>query len=99
MPRSEDQGFVGQRLCAARLQRGLSQGALAKLTGVSASYISRIETGKIHPTVRTASRLASILRISLQQLAMHQSPDGSVRGRCPVSASGQCLVDTLRPEV
>jgi len=56
------------------------------------SYLSRIEKGKVHPTVQTAMRLAAALRVSLNDL-LGPSPTTQTDQPCPVSASGRCLMD------
>jgi transcriptional regulator with XRE-family HTH domain len=96
-PRSKT-AEVGQRLAAARMQRGLSQGTVARLSGIAPSYLSRIENAKVHPTFRTAQRIASALKISLDVItgapADHAHPDG----KCPISTSGACMLDLIRSE-
>jgi transcriptional regulator with XRE-family HTH domain len=85
---------IGQRIAATRAQRGLSQGLVARRAGTDPSYLSRIETGKVHPTVRTALRIAAALRISLDDL-LGPSPSDYEGRDCPVSPSGHCLMDLI----
>ena len=85
---------IGKRIGAWRLQRGLSQGAVARRAGIDPSYLSRIESGKVHPTVRTALRVSSALRVSLDDLLGPSPPDRRERP-CPASASGSCLLDLI----
>ncbi|MCI8761573.1 MAG: helix-turn-helix transcriptional regulator [Oscillospiraceae bacterium] len=51
------------RLKEARLEKGLSQAALAELVGVSRNTISSIETGQFNPT----AKLALILCVALDK--------------------------------
>lgn len=51
------------KLKIARVERGLSQQALADLVGVSRNTISSIETGQFNPT----AKLALILCIALDK--------------------------------
>lgn len=51
------------RLKEARMERNLSQAALAELVGVSRNTISSIETGQFNPT----AKLALILCIALEK--------------------------------
>lgn len=53
-----------QRMRIARERRGLSQEALAALTGVTVATISRIECGRRDPTIRTLRELARALDVS-----------------------------------
>jgi len=85
---------LGKRIVASRVQRGLSQGIVARRAGVDPSYLSRIETGKVHPTVRTALKISNALRISLADL-LGPTPPTIKDQPCPVSASGRCLLDLI----
>ena len=85
---------LGRRIVAIRLQRGLSQQVISRRSGIDPSYLSRVETGKIHPTVRTAQRIATALRMSLAELLARSPPDRKDRP-CPVSAGGRCLMDLI----
>jgi DNA-binding XRE family transcriptional regulator len=85
---------VGQRVSAWRRQRGLAQGVVSRRAGIDPSYLSRIETGKVHPTVRTAMRIAGALRVSLNDL-LGPSPASGKDHPCPVSVSGRCVMDLI----
>ncbi|MFQ5653326.1 MAG: helix-turn-helix domain-containing protein [Planctomycetota bacterium] len=87
---------LGRRLASARLQRSLSQGTAARLAGIAPSYLSRIETGKVHPTFRTVLRIATALRLPLDQVAGPGPLDKLKDGPCPISAGGHCLLDLIR---
>ncbi len=50
----DEQLVLKNRLKVARAERGLSQGDLAKLVGVSRQTISSIETGQFNPTATQA---------------------------------------------
>ena len=58
---------IGQRLRRLRLERGLSQRALAE-PGVSYAYISRIEAGTRQPSVKALRKLAPKLGVSADYL-------------------------------
>lgn len=59
---------VGQRVRAARLERGLSLGEAARHSHLDASTISRIENGDREPNVTTLLKLAVGLEITVHQL-------------------------------
>lgn len=86
---------IGRRLAAARLDRGFSQASVARLASLAPSYLSRIETGKVHPTLRTTVRIASALRISLDDM-LGVTREAHRRGACPVTRNGICLMDLTR---
>ncbi len=58
-----DQLILKNRLKEARVEKKLSQSALAELVGVSRNTISSIETGQFSPT----AKLALILCIALDK--------------------------------
>lgn len=59
---------VGQRLRTLRLERGLTLDELSKQTGISASTISRLETGKRNPTLELLLPISRIYRVPLDDL-------------------------------
>ncbi|QDL94492.1 helix-turn-helix transcriptional regulator (plasmid) [Paroceanicella profunda] len=66
---------LGQRMRAARAARGLNLHQLARLTGISASALSLIETAKRDPRVTTLSRIARALRLPMSALLEGPGPD------------------------
>jgi DNA-binding XRE family transcriptional regulator/quercetin dioxygenase-like cupin family protein len=68
---------IGERLRAARLQRGMTVRGLARVVDVSASLISQIETGKSSPSVSTLYAITAALDISIEDVF------GDVEGRGP----------------
>ena len=97
MQRKKTGPDLGQRLTATRIQAGLSQNAVAHRAGLAASYLCRIETGKIQPTVPTANKIAAALRVSLGEL-LGPRPSKLVNQGCPVSANGTCMLDLIDPK-
>lgn len=65
---------LGGRLRATREAYGISLRELARRVGVSASLISQIETGKVHPSVSTLYALASELGASVDSLLFEDAP-------------------------
>jgi transcriptional regulator with XRE-family HTH domain len=57
-----EQSF-GAVVTQLRIQKGLSQAALAEKLGYSISYISKLERGHMNPTLRTVFDLADSLGI------------------------------------
>jgi transcriptional regulator with XRE-family HTH domain len=60
--------LVGERLRAARRERGLSVGGLAEAAGVGKGSLSEIENGGRNPTLSTLYSLAGALRMPLATL-------------------------------
>lgn len=64
---------LGDDLRRERLERGLSQAALARLAGTSQSQIARLESGRQDPGLSTWRRVFAPLGVSLNIVT---SPDG-----------------------
>ena len=94
MGRKDDEIDVGKRIAGWRKRKGISQIEVARRADLAPSYLSRIEKGRIHPTFRMASRIASALGMSLDDLLGHSPPRRKGRP-CPVSVSGACLIDLV----
>ncbi len=88
---------VGRLIHAIRLRRGLSQSVVCRRAGIDPSYLSRIEHGKINPTVALVLRISRGLGVSPSELLGTQ-PDRRRDGPCPASVTGQCLLDLIGPE-
>ncbi len=97
MARRPKKTDLGRRAAAHRSQLGLSQTVIAKRAGLAASYLSRIENGKIFPTVPTAQKIATALRVPLSELLGPTPPEREKKG-CPVTAKGVCLIDLIDPK-
>lgn len=56
--------LVGEQLRFIREEKGLSQEKLAELAGMAHARISRIETSKDNPTLKTLEKIIDALEIS-----------------------------------
>jgi transcriptional regulator with XRE-family HTH domain len=56
------------RLKEIRTEKNLSQGQLARMSGVSQAYISDLEANRANPTITVAIKLANALGVSLMEL-------------------------------
>jgi transcriptional regulator with XRE-family HTH domain len=76
--------LVGRNLRRLRLERGLSQEALAHDARIAPSFLSQIETGQRSPTVTLLQRLATALRFPIVEFFSEAKPTpvkGLPRGR------------------
>ncbi len=64
----DDKLVLKNHLKQARAERGLSQGQLAELVGVSRNTISSIETGQFNPTAKLALVLCVALDKKFEEL-------------------------------
>jgi transcriptional regulator with XRE-family HTH domain len=60
--------LVAWNLRRLRVERGLSQEALATDVGVGSSYVSRLERGQENPTVGMLDRFAKCLNVEFAEL-------------------------------
>lgn len=56
---------IGAKIKAARLNRGLTQSALAEKVDMDEKQLSRLESGKHYPTLKTLLAIANILEMRL----------------------------------
>ena len=84
--------LFGEKLRTARMQKGLTQDDLAKLTGVSITTIGNYERGKGYPKQREVyTKLAEALDISVSALYnVHYAGAGEVRIYWPQAGGGAC---------
>jgi transcriptional regulator with XRE-family HTH domain len=66
--------ILGRNVRAARLQRGLSQEAVALEAEMKRGYVSDLERGTRNPSVKAIARLARALGVSPRDLL--EVPDG-----------------------
>jgi transcriptional regulator with XRE-family HTH domain len=83
---------LGSQIRRGRERAGRTQRQLAELAGVAPAYVSRLENDRVTPTLRTASRLATALGVSVGSLLDSKRPL-ETPDRCPVSLSGRCILD------
>jgi transcriptional regulator with XRE-family HTH domain len=71
-----NQAIIGERIRKKRLERGLSQKALAEAVGVSPPAINRFEKGIKVPSIDTLAKLAKTLGVSADFLLGSGADDG-----------------------
>ena len=75
---SDDQGGhdmpLGERIKELRTEHGWSQGELAEHVGGDARQISRYENGRITPSLDAIVRIAEVLNVSIDYLAIEDAP-------------------------
>ena len=96
MTRNSAEFEVGPRLAGIRASRGLSQGSAARLADLAPAYLSRIETGHVHPTFATVMRVLDALHADLEDLRAPDEARPRNHAACPVTLHGGCLLELLR---
>jgi transcriptional regulator with XRE-family HTH domain len=83
---------VGRRIRELRLESHVNQRELGEVTGLAVSYLSRVENGRLTPTLPTLKKIAGALSVPLTALFdAHATLEA--KDQCPVSLSGRCLLD------
>lgn len=59
---------IGPRIKYLRETQELTQEALARVASVSQSYIARVESGEVTPSIKTLERLAKALGVGINDL-------------------------------
>ncbi len=83
---------IGRRLAELRHQRGQTQRTISSATGLAVSYLSRLENGRIIPSIGTLSKIASALGVPITAFFQTEETPSSPPS-CPVSLSGRCVLE------
>lgn len=85
---------VGRRIHQLRSESRITQRELGETTGLAVSYLSRVENGRLTPTLPTLTKIAGALSVPLTTL-LDATATLEARDLCPVSLSGRCILDHL----
>jgi transcriptional regulator with XRE-family HTH domain len=66
--------FVGRRIKALRVARGLTQDAVAEALGIASKNVQRLEGGRQNLTLDTLSKVADVLDVEPHELLMSGEP-------------------------
>lgn len=77
-----------QRIVALRKERGLTLQDCARMTGVAASTLSKIERAELSPTISTLQKIAAGFELDAADLLMHHRPTPGGPGRRAISRAG-----------
>lgn len=85
---------IGTRIIQLRNQKGLTQQQLGELTGLAASYLSRIENRHLEPRPQTLSKIAAALGVTVSEI-FQERPAHLGTLQCVITASGNCVMNML----
>jgi transcriptional regulator with XRE-family HTH domain len=85
---------LGKRILELRLKSKRTQQQVCELTGLAVSYLSRLENDRMSPSIRTLTKISEALHVPLTSF-FDGKPILEAKDRCPVSLSGQCILDQL----
>lgn len=63
-----DYAVIGKRIQLSRQNKGITQEKLAERAGISVVYLSKIENGRVYPTLETLSNLCTELDTELSDI-------------------------------
>src|SRR6516165_10200229 len=66
------QYLIGQKLRALRLRRSMGLTQLGQRTGLSPALLSKIENGKLVPTIATLLRIAKVFDVTLDHFFQNE---------------------------
>jgi transcriptional regulator with XRE-family HTH domain len=81
---------IGERLRAARQEKGMTVRGIAELVGLSPSLISQIERDKVNPSVSTLWSLVSVLGLTMSDVFPDEArrPSSSEQPVIPLAPGG-----------
>lgn len=84
---------LARRIQNLRKEAHWSQQDLCDRTGLAVSYLSRLENGKITPSIPTLKKVADAFGVPLTAFFDHNVPLPPKDETCPVSLSGKCILE------
>ncbi len=87
---------LAEALKKIRVDQGLTQSEVGKRAGLTVSYLSRIENGRVQPTTTTLEKIAKALQVPLSRIFAVPVEDPEPGHHCPISSSGQCVGTLIR---
>lgn len=82
-PADDDSAELGRRLREHRRTAGLTLQEVADRAGVSKSFVSQVEAGKVNPSVSSLKRIAATIGVQLGALLDDQDVIGAPASRRP----------------
>ena len=66
-----DYATIGKRIQTRRQERNITQEKLAEQVGISVVYLSKIENGRVYPTLETLSNICTELDTELAEILIN----------------------------
>lgn len=92
-----DYKLIGSRIKEYREQIPLTQEQVSEQCDITSVYLSKIENGKVHPTLDTLSKICSCLHCDLGEILLHSvSESGQYQNEKIVKIFNACS-PTVKP--
>lgn len=72
-----DYKLIGQRIKAARERSGQTQEAVSEKADITVVYLSKIENGKVRPTLDTLNAICTVIACDLGSLFINSTSESS----------------------
>lgn len=72
-----DYKLIGSRIKEYREQASLTQEQVSEICDITSVYLSKIENGKVHPTLDTLAKICLCLNCDLGEILLHSVSDSS----------------------
>lgn len=72
-----DYKIIGSRIKKQREQLSLTQEIVAEKADITTVYLSKIENGKVHPTLDTLGAICSVINCDLGSLLLHSTSESN----------------------
>ena len=79
-PRADPQAVLGEAVKRLRLEKKLTQEAVAHAAGVHPTWVSRLECGTLNPSWGMIARVADALGMEVSDLAKAAERQAKMRG-------------------
>lgn len=76
--------ILAQAIRHKRIKKGMSTRALSQTAGLSTSYVSKLESGEIEPSVKAFGKLAIVLEMNYQEVyycIVHEGLNEAIKSR------------------
>lgn len=70
-----DYKLIGSRLKSERESKRLTQEAVAEQADITTVYLSKIENGKVHPTLNTLSAICAVIDCDLGSVLLNSASE------------------------
>ena len=85
-----DYAAIGGRLQARRKELGITQEDAAERVGITVVYLSKIENGRVYPTLETLSNICTELDVELAEVLSNTEMERKDYANDPTTVRSRC---------
>ena len=91
-----DYSVIGRRIKQGRIAAGLTQEQTAEAADITAIYLSKIENGRVEPTLNTLGEICAVLNLDIGVVLSGCGAESCVAARC---GSVSCFAPPSNPRL